>query len=130
VATATIHAAPPGDEFAPAIANQVARAVGLHGFEVAPRALAITDTGAVVFAPVGDTLLVARAVAPGMEEARLLALERVRGRGAAALVLTLILYLVAVWRSERAVRWRMAPLLVALTAVALVPLSMFSSRWV
>ncbi len=130
VATATIHSVPPGDEFAPAITNQVARSVGLHGFEVAPRAPALMDTGAVVFAPVGDTLLVARAVAPGMEEARLLALERVRGRGAAALVLTLVLYLVAVWKSERAVRWRMVPLLVALGVVALVPLSMFSSRWV
>ena len=128
VATATIHATPPGDDFAPALANEVARVVGLHGFDVAPRALAMTDTGAVAFAPVGDTLLVARAIAPGMEEARLLALERVRGRGAAAIVLTLVLYLVVVWRSERAVRWRMAPLAAALVGVALVPLSTFSSR--
>jgi signal transduction histidine kinase len=130
VATATIHASSPGDDFAPAIANRVARTIGLHAFEVAPGARAARDTGAVAFAPVGDTLLVARAVAPGMEEARLLALERVRGRGGAAIVLTLVLYLVAVWRSERAVRWRMVPLAVALLGVALVPLSTFSSRWV
>jgi len=134
VATATVHSAPPGDDFAPAIANEVARELGLHGFDVAPgsapSATAKVDTGAVVFAPLGDTLLVAHAVAPGMEEARLLALERVRGRGAAAMILALALYLLVVWRSERAVRWRMAPLLVALAAVALVPLSMFSSRWV
>lgn len=130
VATATIHAAPPGDNFAPSIANEVARSVGLHGFEVAPRALAGMDAGAVAFAPVGDTLLVARAVAPAMEEARLLALEQVRGRGAAAIVLTLVLYLVVVWRSERTVRWRMAPLAVALVGIALMPLSTFSSRWV
>ncbi|HET7549990.1 MAG TPA: ATP-binding protein [Gemmatimonadaceae bacterium] len=130
VATATVHASPPGDEFAPAIANRVARAVGLHAFEVAPSAQVGSDIGAVAFAPVGDTLLVARAVAPGMEEARLLALERVRGRGAAAIVLMLVLYLIVVWRSERAVRWRMAPLVVALLGVALVPLSTFSSRWV
>jgi PAS domain-containing protein len=130
VATATVHASPPGDEFAPAIANRVARAVGLHAYEVAPRAQAAHDTGLVAFAPVGDTLLVARAVALGMEEARLLALERVRGRGAAAIVLTLVLYLVVVWRSEHAVRWRMAPLVVALLGVALIPLSTFSSRWV
>ncbi len=130
VATATVHASPPGDGFAQAIANQVALEVGLHGFDVTPPGLTGTDTDMVAFAPVGDTLLVARAVAPGMEEARLLALERVRGRGAAAIVLTLALYLVVVWRSERAVRWRMAPLAVALIGMALVPLSMFSSRWV
>jgi signal transduction histidine kinase len=130
VATATVHASPPGDEFAPAIANRVARTVGLHAFEVAPHAPAAQDTGSLAFAPVGDTILVARAVAPGMEEARLLALERVRGRGAAAIVLTLVLYMVVVWRSERAVRWRMSPLVVALLGVALIPLSTFSSRWV
>ncbi len=130
VATATIHASPPGDDFAPAIANRVARAIGLHAFDVTPAARAARDTGVVAFAPVGDTLLVARAVAPGMEEARLLALERVRGRGGAAIVLALVLYLVAVWRSEGAVRWRMVPLAVALLGVALVPLSTFSSRWV
>jgi len=130
VATATVHASPPGDEFAPAIANRVARAVGLHAFEVAPRAAAERDTGMVAFAPLGDTLLVAHAVAPGMEEARLLELERVRRRGAAAMVLVLVLYLVAVWRGERAVRWHVAPLAVALLGVALVPLSTFSSRWV
>jgi signal transduction histidine kinase len=128
VATATIHASPPGDDFAPAIANRVGRAVGLHAFDVSPRAQAPGDTGAVAFAPLGDTLLVARAVAPGMEEARLLALERVRGRGVAAIVLTLVLYLVVVWRSERAVGWRLVPLAVALLGVALVPLSTFSSR--
>lgn len=130
VATATIHASPPGDDFAPALTDQVARAVGLHAFDVTPRAATATDTGAVAFAPVGDTLLVAHAVAPAMEEARLLALEQVRGHGAAVMVLMLVLYLVAVWRSERAVRWRMAPLGVALLGVALVPLSTFSSRWV
>jgi signal transduction histidine kinase len=130
VATATVHAAPPGDEFAPAIANRVASKIRLHAFEIAPREQVARDSGAVVFAPVGDTLLVARAVAPGMEEARLLALERVRGRGAAAIVLTLVLYLIVVWRSERAVRWRVSPLAVALLGVTLIPLSTFSSRWV
>ena len=130
VATATVHASPPGDHFAPAIANRVARAIGLHAFEVGPRAVARGDTGVLAFAPVGDTLLVARAVAPGMEEARLLALERVRGTGAAAIVLALVLYLVAAWRHERSVRWRLAPLAVVLVTLALVPLSTFSSRWV
>ncbi|HEY9479405.1 MAG TPA: hypothetical protein VIP79_04920, partial [Gemmatimonadaceae bacterium] len=130
VATATVHAAPPGDSFAPAIANRVARAIGLHAFEVAPRAQTVLDSGAIAFAPVGDTLLVARAVAPSMEEARLLALERVRGRGAAVVVLMLVLYLVAVWRNERSLRWRLAPLVASLLCVVLVPLSAFSSRWV
>ncbi|HEY9516525.1 MAG TPA: hypothetical protein VIQ74_12670, partial [Gemmatimonadaceae bacterium] len=109
VATATVHALPPGDRLAPAMANRVARDVGLHSFTVSPRDTLAIDAGTVAFAPAGDTLLVARAVALGPEEARLLALERVRTTGAVAIVLALALFLVAAWRQERSIRWRMAP---------------------
>ena len=128
VATATVHALPPGDRLAPAMANRVARDVGLHSFTVSPRDTLAIDAGTVAFAPAGDTLLVARAVALGPEEARLLALERVRTTGAVAIVLALALFLVAAWRQERSIRWRLAPLAVGLVAAALVPLSTFSSR--
>ncbi|MBX6333036.1 MAG: ATP-binding protein, partial [Gemmatimonadaceae bacterium] len=82
--------------------------------------------GGFVYAPVHDTLLVVHAVAPGREEARLLALERARLVGVAVMVVALLLYLIAVWRQERGVAWRLVPLAVALGSVALVPLSTFS----
>ncbi|HEU4642029.1 MAG TPA: ATP-binding protein [Gemmatimonadaceae bacterium] len=127
VATAVLQADPPGDRLVPAVANRIARVVDLSTFDARSRRPATGPGGGVAFSPHGDTLVVARAIAPGPEEARFAALGRVRETGTVVLALAAILFLVVAWRGERSVAWRLAPLGVALLAVWLLPLSGFSS---
>src|SRR6185437_10994939 len=100
---------------------------GLDGFELYPRGAAPGDAAVFAYAPSKDTILLGRAVAPGQDEARLLVLEDMRNAGAVILGVTLLLYLIAAWRQEETLAWRLAPLGVALAAVALMPLTTFSS---
>jgi two-component system nitrogen regulation sensor histidine kinase NtrY len=129
VATAVISADPPADRLIPAVANRIARRIGLHAIEVSVPDAGHGDAGdwGVAYAPAGDTVLLARAVPPGREEARLLALERVRLVGLVLAALGVFLFLIATWRHERTLGWRLAPLAIALAGVALAPLSTFSS---
>src|SRR6185437_11325496 len=122
VATAVLNALPPGDGLTTAIGTRIATRVGLDGFELYPRGAAVF-----AYAPSRDTILLGRAVAPGQDEARLLVLEDMRNAGAVILGVTLLLYLIAAWRQEETLAWRLAPLGVALAAVALMPLTTFSS---
>ncbi len=131
VAMAIAYAEPPGDQLAPAIGNRVAQSEGLHAFDVSPRASAASTDAIVVYAPnLADTLLVAHAVAPGEQEARLSALVRVRLTGALLLALAFACYLIASWRRQRSLPGRLLPLAVALALLALVPLNAFSGSGV
>ena len=127
VATAVLNAVPPGDGLTTAIGTRIATRVGLDGFELYPRGAAPGDAAMFAYAPGKDTVLLGRAVAPGRDEARLLVLEDMRNDGAVILGVTLLLYLIAAWRQEETLVWRLAPLGVALAAVALMPLTTFSS---
>jgi signal transduction histidine kinase len=143
VATAVVHAESPGDSLVAALADRVADRSGLRGFQItvvggggadAPARVSTVGSaggeaaaGAVVFAPAGDTLLVARAVAPEREGARLSSLERARSAGTLTLALALLCFLATAWRQEGTLGWRLLPLGVGLAAVALVPLSALSS---
>ena len=84
--------------------------------------------GSFVFVVGADTLLVAHAVAPGQEEARLNTLVRVRLSGALLLALAFALFLVAAWRRPRSFLGRLFPLAIAFALLALAPLNAFSSE--
>jgi len=129
VATSVAYAEPPGDQLVPAIGNRIATDLGLHAFEITATAKD-ANVGSFIFFAGSDTLLVAHAVAPGQEEARLTALVRVRLSGSILLAIALAFYLVASWRRRPALLGRLAPLAVALAMLALIPLNAFSSNGV
>ena len=129
VATSVAYAEPPADQLVPAIGNRIASDVGLHDFDITATAKG-AGAGAFVFLAGADTLLVAHAVAPGEEEARLTALVRVRLTGAILLAIAFGCYLVASWRRRRSLPGRLAPLAVALALLAVLPLNAFSSSGV
>jgi signal transduction histidine kinase len=128
VATAVVWADPPGDRLTHGVGNRVARRVGLHAFEISePVQVGAVQSAWLAYATGSDTLLLARPIPPGPEEARLIALERVRTVGAILAGAALILLLITAWRLVRSLAWRLVPLAVALLVVALVPLNAFSS---
>ena len=129
VATSVAYAEPPADQLVPAIGNRIATDLGLHAFDITATAKG-ANVGAFVFFAGADTLLVAHAVAPGEEEARLNALVRVRITGTILLAIAFAFYLVASWRRRRSLLGRLAPLAVALALLALIPLNAFSSNGV
>ncbi|MDQ2929625.1 MAG: ATP-binding protein [Gemmatimonadota bacterium] len=129
VAMAVAYAEPPADQLVSAIGNRVAREQGLHAFDVTPGSAGVRE-GSFVLTDGSDTLLVAHAVAPGEEEARLSALVRVRLTGVLLLVLALACVLVVSWRQQRSLMWRLFPIAVALAMLALVPLNAFSGNGV
>ena len=129
VATSVAYAEPPADQLVPAIGNRIATDLGLHAFDITATAKD-ANVGAFVFFAGADTLLVAHAVAPGEEEARLNALVRVRITGTILLAIAFAFYLVASWRRRRSLPGRLAPLAVALALLALIPLNAFSSNGV
>ncbi|MEO7039241.1 MAG: ATP-binding protein [Candidatus Elarobacter sp.] len=129
VAMAVAYAEPPADQLVSAIGNRVAREQGLHAFDVTPGS-AGARADAFVLRQGSDTLLVAHAVAPGEEEARLSTLVRVRLTGVLLLVLAFTCFLIASWRRQRSLVGRLFPLAIALGMLALVPLNAFSGSGV
>ena len=129
VATAVAYAEPPADQLVSAIGNRIAQKQGLHAFDVTPTS-AGASSGAFVYTEGVDTLLVAHAVAPGEEEARLSTLVRVRLSGVLLLSLAFACFLVASWRRQRSLLGRLVPLAVVLALLALVPLNAFSGNGV
>ena len=129
VATAVAYAEPPADQLVLAIGNRIAKEQGLHAFDVTPGS-AGASAGAFVYMEGTDTLLVAHAVAPGEEEARLTTLVRVRLSGAILLSIAFAFFLVAAWWRQRWLAGRLFPLAVALALLALVPLNAFSGSGV
>ena len=129
VATSVAYAEPPADQLVPAFGNRIASDLGLHAFDITATARG-ANVGAFIFFAGSDTLLVAHAVAPGEEEARLTALVRVRLTGSILLAIAFAFYLVASWRRRRSLPGRLAPLAVALALLALIPLNAFSGSGV
>ena len=129
VATAVAYAEPPADQLVPAIGNRVAQEQGLHAFDVTATS-AGAPPGSFIFWAGKDTLLVAHAVAPGQEEARLTTLVRVRVNGAILLAIAFAFFLVTAWRRQPSMLGRMLPLAVAFALLALIPLNAFSGNGV
>ena len=142
VATALIHAEPPGSSLSHPLDVVVARATGALGFTAArdsgaPETTRGASTGRDTAAPAtsaasltltdgGPPLVLApRAASPAATVARLL--ERARLRGALLLALALAAFVGAVWRSRRGLAARFGALVVPLLAVGLVPLNALSN---
>ena len=136
VATALIHAEPPGSTLARPLDLIVARATGTREFDVsrdtttrAPRApagergprmamLALEDGGS-------PLVLIPRAASPAETTLRLV--EGARLRGALLLALALAAFVGAIWRSRRRLGARFGALAVPLLCVGIVPLNELSN---
>ncbi len=134
VATAVLHAEPPGDHLSSAVDAAIADGAGLERFELLdPRSAlpaASGDGAAGLYAPQGRALLAFRAIAPAQESAALRALEQARRNGAALVALAMLAIIATAWRRETLLLWRLVPLGVALATVAILPLNTFSSATV
>ena len=131
VATALIHAEPPGSALSRPLDALVARATGILDFTVARDSVA---RGSAARDPVTrlalrdggpPLLLTPRSASPA--EAALRLLEGARVRGALLLALALAAFVGAVWRSRRRLRARFGALAVPLLCVGIVPLNELSN---
>jgi signal transduction histidine kinase len=128
VATALIHAAPPADRLARAMSTRVISGAGIDAFAFAPAADSSRFPDAVALAAdSGPPLFLARAITPERGEARLHLLERARVYVGVALLIALVAFLVAMWRTSRALQWRLAALGAAIVCAALAPLNEYSN---
>ena len=127
VATELLDATPPADRLSAPIAGEIAKLVGIPGFEfsTAPAAADMVEWQAL---RARAQLLVYARPAPVTQAAlRLETLERARLAVALAAAIALACFLVGTWRVGRLFRWRLAAVAVALTCTALVPLGAFSN---
>jgi two-component system, NtrC family, nitrogen regulation sensor histidine kinase NtrY len=131
VATSVIHAEPPADALADALATRLAASTGVLGFAFADAELAAALPGASIVRLAGTPLLAVRAVAPSGSILKMRAWERTLPRAGAALALLVLVLLTVAWRRETGLRPRFFALAVALALPAVLPLSVFSnlSTW-
>ncbi|HUF25431.1 MAG TPA: ATP-binding protein [Gemmatimonadaceae bacterium] len=126
VAVALLHADPPGNRLAPGLAELVTSTTGVRGFELARPGAALGPVSTAIGHD-GATLLGLRALAPIQSETRLRLVERARVQGAILLVLSLVGFLVAVWRHARPLLPRFAAIGIGIACVAIIPLNEFSN---
>jgi signal transduction histidine kinase len=124
VATALIHAEPPGDALTTALDQELVRAHDIAGFAYAPPEAAVDSTSVVRVAGVPVLAVRALSLGPAQMEERFA--ERARSRGAMVLALGVLLFLMAVWR-HRPLGERFAALGVTIAALAVVPLAGLSN---
>ena len=131
IATALLHADPPGDRIPQPLDLELARRTGVDGFTFVVPSVGASVDGApatATFAPSGTPLLGLRPRPPRYEEARVRAVEHARSRGLLAFAIAMIAFLSAEWRPRTAVWWRrVAALAVPLATLAIVPLNVFST---
>jgi two-component system nitrogen regulation sensor histidine kinase NtrY len=125
VATSLIHAKPPGDALAEAIDADIIDQYDVKGFAFGLPGAA--GEGVRVIQIEGVPVLSVRAVALGAPQLEQRLAQRSRARGAAALALGLVLFLIATWRT-RDLRERYGALAVTLAMLATLPLADFSNR--
>jgi signal transduction histidine kinase len=125
VATSIIHADEPADRLSQPLDVEVARRSGVREFlyDDGPN----VPAGFTTFASGNDTLFAARPAPIAQGEARLRALESARVRGSLLLALTLLVVLAGAWRAPTGLALRLGSLLLALGALAVVPLNAFSN---
>lgn len=131
VATSVIHAEPPADALADALATRLASSTGVLGFAFADAELASALPGSRVVQLAGTPLLAVRGVAPSGGALRIRARERTLPRAGTVLAGLVLLLLTVAWRRETGLRPRFFALAVALAIPAVLPLSVFSnlSTW-
>lgn len=127
VASALVHAAPPADRLAPALAAAVARRTYIAGFAFTPPSSGTVATGATRIGARDVVLFDVRPIAPTPAQARLLFLQRVQAQAGLLLLAAMIAFLMAGWR-DASLRARFAVLAVGLACVWVLPLNGYSAR--
>ncbi len=126
VAELLVHADRPGNELAPAFDVSLEQKLGVPGFVYGDPSTAARDSQAVVVAA-GVPVMGVRASAPHGEALADFARQKARTRGGIVLAIATLFFLAATWRERGGVRRRLVALTVALAAVALTPLALFSN---
>ncbi|HET7584066.1 MAG TPA: ATP-binding protein [Gemmatimonadaceae bacterium] len=127
VATEVVAAEPPGDSIVSTLAARVARHAGLDALRFMPTGSVPPAGGAALYRHDGHQLFTIVAIPRSRGEAELGARSDARITGATLLAATFVLVLIAVWRREEGLAWRLVPVAAGLVALARVPLSAFSS---
>ena len=126
VASVVVHADPPADRLARGIDAIVAERTGVQRFAFLPTGVA-PGRGGIVVTSGGRALFGARAVTPERDAVRLERAERARREGGVVAALLLAAFLVALWPRPASLARRLASVAVALAAVGVVPLNVYSN---
>ncbi|MEO8561170.1 MAG: ATP-binding protein [bacterium] len=127
IAATLLYTATPADRLTRGLAQRLPSNEVTEGFSFAPS----TDSGgpdALRYVDGSRVLFLARALLPSVEEVRVRFLERARVRVGIALLIALVALIVAASRSQAGPLATAGAVLVVLRCVAVVPLSLFSSR--
>lgn len=125
VATAVLHAAAPANRLTESLDERLAPAQGVSSYEFAPAANA--RGGPVVLSANGKPLLRALPRLATAEEVRFRRASMLRARGALALIILALAFLVYAWRERHSLVDRLFAIAVALTITALIPWNSFSN---
>ncbi|HUQ83536.1 MAG TPA: hypothetical protein VM076_20460, partial [Gemmatimonadaceae bacterium] len=121
VATALVHADPPADRLARPLDAEIAREVGVRGYEY--QAAADASAGFTMFASRTDTLFGARPAPITPSEARLRAVETATRRGAILLGVALVFLLIGSWSRPSSMTQKLLSVGAAIVAISFVPLN-------
>ena len=130
VASAVVHAEPPAGRLVPGIANSIANRLGLSDFRFMSARGTPNGVTPFVFDATGDTLFRAKPLPLSAAETALVVRSRARYHGALAIAMSVLLFVIAVWRRESGLARRLAPLVVVLLVLAVIPLNAFSDATV
>ncbi|MDQ6885960.1 MAG: ATP-binding protein [Gemmatimonadota bacterium] len=125
VATAVVHSEPPADRIAAPLDDAVAHRAGALAYAFVGPDSAVP--GSMLFSSGGRRLLRFRALLPNRGEARLARLTAAESAGARILAVALLIFLLGAWRANRALAWRILPVVGGLGCLAILPLNSFSS---
>jgi len=125
VASAVLHAAPPANRLTESVDEQLALAQDVASYEFSPPAIA--RGGPVVLSANGKPILRSLARLATADEVSFRRASMLRARGAVALVILALAFLVFAWRERRALAERLFAVAVALTITALIPWNSFSN---
>ncbi|HEY2596111.1 MAG TPA: hypothetical protein VGK33_19640, partial [Chloroflexota bacterium] len=132
IATAVLDADPPADRLSDPLDADVAARTDVDSFAVSipslvDRQMPGAGPGSTLTVD-GVPLVTLRAATPTSDRARVNAAERVTSRGALAIAVALLAFLVAEWRPRTTMWWRrMLALATPLVGLAIVPLNAFSN---
>jgi len=125
VASAVLHAAPPADGLTESVADNLAPAQGVASYEFSPPAN--LRAGPVVLSDDGRPILRALPRLATADEVSFRRASMLRARGAVALVILALGFLVYAWRERRALAERLFAVAVGLAITALIPWNSFSN---
>ena len=125
VASAVLHAAPPADGLTESVADRLAPAEGVASYEFSQPASA--RGGPVVVSADGRPILRALPRLATADEVSFRSASMLRARGAVALVILTLGFLVYAWRERRTLAERLFAVAVALAITALIPWNSFSN---